>query len=324
MAYTSFGASGSVPAIVTNAGDLDLEVYAGEVMAAYQFQDFFGTNGMRYFGMKPTEKINLPIISEKNNGAKGLADGADHAPDDAQIGALEIPLWTLPVKSGDLVKRSDVDVRPDLNVLQTLGAQHGRNVGKGKTIRYLNCLASAAATASNFKVQDYTTSVGAENVRQGVEDIMAAMDALGIDPVGRYGMLKPAPYYKLAQVESVIRGDWGGAQNIKNIGGNGQVLNYLNCNIKNCGLGLGTDWTNSTYNTMFGASDTALVRADMATKDVYGVFWHQDSWAMREQVRPENSLEWLAEKQSWLVLSRWHAGYATLQSGGIWVLRKTA
>src|SRR3990172_8341944 len=127
----------------------DLTVFGGAVYASYMISDLFGTSGMQFYGVKPTEAVNVPVVQAGD--ARFFDDGADHTSvENSSLKGVNVPLF-IPIKSSNVVKRSQVDVRPDLSLLRNLGKQHGRNVGRVKTIT-LQCILATAASASSNKI----------------------------------------------------------------------------------------------------------------------------------------------------------------------------
>lgn len=282
----------------------ETEVYGGAVFAAYTHGDYFGTSGMQFYGVRPTEVVNVPVTQQGDG--KFLDDGDDHTNEDSSMVGAEVPLF-VPIKSSNLVKRTQVDTRPDLNLLQNLGRQHGRNVARIKTISLLNLLASASDGAGNNIAGDFdATSNLPAIVKQGVKEIATAMDEAGVPPEGRYGMLRSSLFYELADEDGVMSVDFGGQANRQTIGGNLAPIMYLNIMIKNVGVGFGTDWTASAQADVVDFPDA--LKFDMT--DIVGVFWHEDAWALRHQTALETVTPFIDHKQSWLVLARLHMGAA--------------
>ena len=284
-------------------------VFGGAVFSAYMVSDLFGTAGMQFYGVRPTESVNVPVTQQGD--AKFLDDGADHANEDSSMIAVNIPLFN-PLKSSNLVKKSQVDTRPDLQLLMNLGKQHGRNVGNQKTRALLQIISSDADNAGNSVSKDLdnvTEATVQTETRVGIEEIAAAFDEAGIPADGRRGMLKSTSWYKLLGSDGVISKDFGGQANRQTAGGNLGVINYLNFDIMNCGVGFAEDFTDSS------AAHTAIkYPTEFDMTNVFGVFWHEDAWALRHQTELENSAEWSAEKQVWLVLARLHMGAKTIMT----------
>ena len=297
----------------------EVEMYAGTSLFQYQLLDYFGESSMRFMGPKAAEVINQTVV--QSGTAANFADGQSHLSGAATIKGVEIPL-TPPLKARVDVKRSDVDTRPDMNLLSDLGENHGMAVARGRTVRLMNVLSYAANAASQeFEVDTETTSNDlGDLIAAGIESIAVAMDTAGVPETNRYGLLYPAGFYKLGLATKIQTKDNGGLGNIQTFGGPNAVLPYLNFQIANCGLGFGTDWTDSAYNTPFTGVPTGW-RYDMT--GVLGIFWHKDAFAVRHQTTLERSAEWLPEHQSWLTMSRLHFGAKVLGNGmdaGLYIL----
>ena len=285
----------------------ETEVYGGAVFAAYTHTDYFGTTGMQFYGVRPTEVVNVPVTQQGD--ASFLDDGADHTNEDSSFIGAQVPLFD-PIKSSNLVKQTQVDTRPDLAILENLGRQHGRNVGRVKTIGLLNLLAGAADGAGNNISGDFdgASDLGAE-VKNGVKAVATAMDEAGVPPEGRHMMLKSSSFYELADQDGVMSVDFGGQANRQRIGGNLAPIMYLNILILNVGVGFGQDWTDTTL----GGIDfpTAL---DHDMTQVHAVAWHEDAWALRHQTQLQTVTPFIDHKQAWLVLARLHMGAAEVMT----------
>ncbi len=285
----------------------ETEVFGGAVFAAYTHTDYFGTSGMQFYGVRPTEVVNVPVTQQGD--ARFLDDGNDHTAEDSSMIGQQVPLFD-PIKSSNLVKQTQVDTRPDLALLENLGRQHGRNVGRTKTIGLLNMLAGAADGAGNNIAGDFDTTTDPQTeVKNGIKAIATAMDEAGVPPEGRFGMLKSAAFYELADADGVMSVDFGGQANRQRIGGNLAPIMYLNILIRNCGVGFGTEWTDTGVG---GINFPAALDHDMT--QVVGVFWHEDAWALRHQTQLQTVTPFIDHKQSWLVLARLHLGAAEVMT----------
>ncbi len=298
----------------------DIEVYSGSVDAAYRLGDFFGNNKMKYFGMRPGELLNQPVV--RRGDAKNLDDGADHTNEDSSFLGTEIPL-ELAIKASNTVKKRQVDERPDLNILQNLGEAHGVNVAEGKTIRLLNAISKTADAAGNI-VFTAVAPTGTD-MKNAIKEVMANMDELRVPATGRTGFIKSTEWYELGDADAVISSDFGGMANRQTQGGNMMGLNYLNAMHHNVGFGFGKDWTASSETALALPTSMAF---DMT--DVIGVIWHRDQWALREQTSLESTIDWIPEKRIWLVLSALQLGYAAIDGKGgvgesahpgIWIIK---
>ena len=279
----------------------DTEVFGGEVFAAYQVADLFGTEMMQFYGMRPTEAVNVPVT--QGGTGKFLADGADHTNEDSSIIGVTVPLFT-PLKSSNIVLKSQVDVRPDLRLLENLGKQHGRNVGQQKTKTILQILSKSADDAGNSVSRDLDNATLAPfETKEGIKTIATAFDEEGVPSDGRFAFLRSQIFYELADQDGVMSLDFGGQANRQSVGGNRDAIRYLNFTIINCGIGFGEDFTDSS------AAHTAIAYpTEFDMTSVWGLFWHEDSWALRHQTQVESTVGWVEEKQVWLVLARLHMG----------------
>lgn len=279
----------------------ETEVFGGRVFAAFQVADAFGSSMMQFYGMRPTEVVNVPVTQAGT--AKFLGDGADHTAEDSSIVGVSVPLFT-PLKSSNIVKKEQVDVRPDLGLLRNLGKQHGRNVGQQKTKTILQIISKSADDAGNSVSQDLDSATSAPSeTKEGIKVIATAFDEAGVPSDGRFAFLRSQVWYELADQDGVMSLDFGGQANRQTMGGNLSPISYLNFTIFNLGIGFGEDFTDSS------AAHTAIkypTEFDMTS--VWGVFWQEDSWALRHQTQLESTVGWVEEKQVWLVLARLHMG----------------
>lgn len=278
----------------------ETEEFGGRVYQGYQFTDLFGMTGMQFYGARPTEVVNVPVVQKGD--AKFLDDGGDHTDDDSSMKGVGVPLFT-PLKSMNTVKRSQVDTRPNLGLLRNLGLMHGQNVGELKTITCLNVLAGAADGAGNNINGDFTGSGVPAAAKDSIKELAGTMDKAGIPSYGRRCMMDSTLFYELADQDGVMSVDFGGQANRRTIGGNLAVIEYLNILIFNCGLGFGTDWTNTNLHSHDFDSGIAFNMSD-----VRAVAWHEQAWALRHQTALEAGAGWVEHKQSWLALARLHMG----------------
>jgi len=294
----------------------ETEVFGGSVLEAYQHRDYFGEDWTIFYGMRASEKVNVPVFAAAV--AENLDDGGSHD-GSAQIDGVEVPL-DLPVKAFVDIKKSQVDTRPDLNLLTNTGRALGRAVGYGRTVRIANRMMFDADAAGNTVSGAYTagTATG-ENIAQGMESIAAEMDDLGIDSADRYGLLKPTQFYSLRGVARVISRDFTqGQSNNQAVGGNLSMLEYLSFMIRNCGGLFGIDWTDASDH---GAENLPV---DFDALAIVGLFWHKESTAIRHQTGLEANVEWIHRDQVWMPIARLHMGVQTVKVAGVWLLVDTS
>jgi hypothetical protein len=308
----------------------ELTTYAGSVQHDYILSDVFSNNTFRHFGPEDTEDINQPIIIHGEAGYRD--DDTDHTDQDAEITAADIPLFT-PLKASNRVKRRSVDERPGLKHLENLGESHGKSVGRTKTTSIMQFMTGVADSYGNSVDFDFdTTSDGsaAVNAKQAFKDVMANMDELEVDNEDRFAVLKSSVFYELQDQDGVMSVDFGGQANRQTIGGNNDVIKYVNCHIVNVGIGFGTDYTDSsTYPTL--GSETGL-GVDMS--DIIGIVWQKNAMAMREQTAIIPSIDWVARLQVFQVLTRYQYGLKAVVdtdsngdgpgNGGIWLIKETS
>lgn len=291
----------------------DLEVFGIGVLEAYQHRDYFQEDWALFQGMTAGEVINTPVMQEGE--AVNRADGSAHA-GTAQMIGTEIPLVD-PLKSFVDILKTQVDIRPDLNLLTTVGRQVGRDVGTGRSIRIANHLASIANTNSNEETGDFQSDSGlGVRVKDGIKAIAAAFDDDGVDSEMRFAMLKPDAFYALRGETEVISSDFTQGQNINQaIGGNMAILNYLNITIRNMGGIFGVDWTDSAHVAKNLPTSPTNMAYDQT--DVTGIFWQHDSWAVRHQTGLETNVDWIHRDQVWMPIARLHMGMAVIKTDGL-------
>ena len=297
--------------------DTELEVFGIGVLEAYQHRDYFQEDWALFQGMTAGEVVNVPVMSEGE--AENLADGSAHN-GTATMTGFDIQLVD-PIKSFVDILKTQVDIRPDLQLLTTVGKQVGRDVGFGRTIRIANHLAFTADAASNTKTGDFFTTSGlGGRIRLGIEEIMTEMDDAGVDSEMRFGMLKPSGFYSMRGEAEVISSDFTQGQNINQaIGGNMSILNYLNCTIRNMGGIFGIDFTGSAHSGKNLPTATGLEMAFDQTI-VFGIFWQHDSWAARHQTGLETNVDWIHRDQVWMPIARLHMGVRVIKQAGLWLL----
>lgn len=292
----------------------DLEVFGIGVLEAYQHRDYFQEDWALFQGMTAGEVVNVPVMQEGE--AVNLADGSGHN-GTAQMIGTEI-LLVDPIKSFVDILKSQVDIRPDLNLLTTVGRQVGRDVGFGRTIRIANHLAFTANGESNEQTGDFQTDDGlGTRVKNGIKGIATAFDDAGVDDEMRFMMLKPDAFYALRGEAEVISSDFTQGQNINQaIGGNMSILNYLNFTIRNMGGIFGIDWTDSAHQAKkLPTATNRVMQYDMT--DVYGIAWQHDSWAARHQTGLETNVDWIHRDQVWMPIARLHMGLRVIKTDGL-------
>ncbi len=307
--------------------NLELETYAGSVEHDYILADLFGTNWMEYWGPEDSETLNQPVVVHGDG--QFIDDGGDHTNEDASILGNEIALYD-PIKASNRVKKRSVDERPGLRHLENLGRSHGKSVGKGKSLALLVALCKVADSLSNVITVDADATDGSApgEIKDGVKQIAAAMDEGEVDPMDRYAMLKSSAFYDLADEDGVISKDFGAGGNRAAIGGNLDMIKYLNYPILNVGIGFGQDYTSSAHDAWGGPFGSGG-DADFDMTDVIGVFWQKRAWGLREQTQIEKSIDWIARLQVWQVLSRMQFGFqefatANHFSEGIYILKNAS
>lgn len=290
----------------------DLEVLGIGVLEAYQHRDYFQEDWALFQGMTAGEVVNVPVMQEGE--ATNLSDGQAHEGSAEMIGT-EIPLVD-PIKSFVDIRKTQVDIRPDLNLLTTTGRQLGRDVGFGRTLRIANHLSSIANTQSNETTGDFQTDTGlGARVTAALRAIATAFDDAGVDSEMRFGMLKPELFYALRGEAEVISSDFTQGQNINQaIGGNMSILNYLNFTLRNMGGIFGVDWTDSVH---VGKNLPSSPQMAYDQTDNYGIFWQHDSWAARHQTGLETNIDWIHRDQVWMPIARLHMGIAVIKTDGL-------
>ncbi len=295
----------------------ETEVFAIGVQEAYQHADYFDTGWSIFTGMIAGEKLNVPIISDGE--AENKADGGSHD-GSSLITGLEIELKE-PIKSFSDIKKTQVDIRPDLNLITQVGAQLGRDVGFGRTLRICNHLTSTADTASKVVTDDFNTQSGlGETVRDAIQTVMANMDDDGIPASMRFGLLKPKQFYATRGQAEMVSVDFTRGQDMNaSIGGNMAGFDYLNCLTRNMGGIFGVDWTASAHT---GKNLPADMEDNLT--DIVGLFWHHDAFAVRHQTGLESSIDWIQRNQVWMSIARLHMGMKVLQGDGVWILKHSS
>lgn len=291
----------------------DLEVFGIGVLEAYQHRDYFQEDWALFQGMTAGEVVNVPVMQEGE--AVNLADGSAHQ-GTAQMIGTEIPLVPVLKSFVDILK-SQVDIRPDLQLLTTVGRQVGRDVGFGRSIRVANHLAFTSNAQSNEETGDFQTDSGlGTRVKDGIKNIAAAFDDDGVDSEMRFAMLKPDAFYALRGETEVISSDFTQGQNINQaIGGNMAILNYLNITIRNMGGIFGVDWTDSAHQAKKLPTSPTVMAYDQT--DVTGIFWQHDSWAVRHQTGLETNVDWIHRDQVWMPIARLLMGMVVIKTEGL-------
>jgi hypothetical protein len=304
--------------------DTDIEVFSGRVLTSYQHRDYFGEELLMFQGMTAGEIVNQPIMEENATGAQNLADGGDHD-DEAVMVGHEVQL-TLPIKSFSDILKTQVDVRPDLSLIENVGAQVGRDVGIGRTLRISNYLLDQAVTATQTRALTLAPSsavtVG-EQVAHVIEIVAAEFDDAGIPDDQRYMFMKPTHFYALRALPNVISSDFTQGQNINQaIGGNMSVLNYLNFTIRNMGSVFGTNWLSSLEDGKNLPTQTSTghtnMRMDQTT--TVALAWHTGSTIVRHQTGLQASIDWIQRQQVWMSIARLHMGIKTVKPEGVFAI----
>lgn len=298
--------------------DTELEVFGIGVLEAYQHRDYFQEDWALFQGMTAGEVVNVPVMQEGE--ATNLVDGVSHNGTATMLGT-EIALVD-PIKSFVDVLKTQVDVRPDLNLLTTVGRQVGRDVGFGRTIRIANHLAFTADANTQTKTGDFQSDNAGlgSRVVTGIKQIATEMDDRGVDSEMRFGMLKPDIFYALRGETEVISSDFTQGQNINQaIGGNMSILNYLNFTMRNMGGIFGVDFTDSAHFAKRLPTATGVEMAFDQT-NVVGIFWQHDSWAARHQTGLETNVDWIHRDQVWMPIARLHMGMRVIKLDGLWLL----
>ncbi len=295
----------------------ETEVFAIGVQEAYQHADYFDTGWSIFTGMIAGELLNVPIISDGE--AENLADGGSHD-GSALITGLEITLKE-PIKSFSDIKKTQVDIRPDLNLITQVGAQLGRDVGFGRTLRITNHLTSTADAASKSVTDDFTTTSGlGEVVKDAIAEVMSNMDDDGIPASMRFGLLKPKQFYSTRGVAEMVSVDFTRGQDMNaSIGGNMAGFDYLGCLTRNMGGIFGVNWLATAH---AGKNLPSDMEDDLT--NIVGVFWHHDAFAVRHQTGLESSIDWIERNQVWMSIARLHMGMKILQADGVWILKHSS
>lgn len=296
--------------------DTETEVFAIGVQEAYQHADYFDNGWSIFQGMVAGEVLNVPVIQSSE--ATNKADGTDHE-GSATIESVLIELVD-PIKSFSDILKTQVDIRPDLNLIANVGAQLGRDVGTGRTIRIANHLTFTADANSNSVTDDFATISGlGDTVRDAIASIMGTMDDRGIPASMRFGLLKPKQFYSVRNVAEVISSDFSQGQNVnQSIGGNMAMMSYLNCLIRNVGGIFGINWTSGHDDANLPTATGKEMADDMT--NIVGLFWHHDAWAVRHQTGLESSIDWIQRSQVWMSIARLHMGVKVIQTDGVFIL----
>jgi len=299
--------------------DTDIEVFSGRVLASYQHRDYFGEDLLMFTGQTAGEIINQPVILENSTGATNEPDGGDHE-DVANITGVDIPLVD-PIKSYSDILKTQVDVRPDLNLIENVGAQLGRDVAIGRNLRianYLHGVAIAEGQTRSLILAGTGTDTG-DAVQELIEIIAAEFDDNGIPDDQRYMFMKPTYFYALRSKPAVISSDFTQGQNINQaIGGNMSVLSYLNFTIRNMGSVFGTDWTATAPGAgknLPNASSGTDMNVNQTT--TVAVCWHTGSTMVRHQTGLQASIDWIQRQQVWMSIARLHMGIKTVKPEGV-------
>ena len=302
--------------------DTEIEVFSGRVLSAYQHRDYFSEDLLMFTGQTAGEKINQPVIQENPDGATNLVDGGDHD-DEAVITSNEVEL-TLPIKSFTDILKTQVDIRPDLNLIENVGAQLGRDVAIGRNLRIANYLHGVAiAETQTRSLALAPTGDTGDDVQALIEIIAAEFDDNGIPDDQRYMFMKPTHFYALRALPNVISSDFTQGQNINQaIGGNMSVLNYLNFTIRNMGSVFGTNFLASAHDGKFLPTQTSTGHTNMRMDQLTTVAlcWHTGSTIVRHQTGLQASIDWIQRQQVWMSIARLHMGIKTVKPEGVWAI----
>ena len=246
---------------------------------AYQEVNVFKPQMADYMTQALGESHVLDTIPRRN--ATFLADDQTLTEETESTVDVTLTLFN-PLKDWSDIRRSDIQVRPDLSLARNKFIALGRNISNTETRALLGILCSAASTAGNERTYDALalTNLGTRTAEQ-IRLLAADMDLNGVPPQNRWGMLKSDLWYALKAETVVTSSDFGGMANVQFPM---EILNYLNFKIVNVGTFWGTDFTSSTFVDWPAAAQFNAVNA-------VGMFWHQDAWAWRrvrnmEQIGP--------------------------------------
>jgi len=297
--------------------DTETEVFAIGVQEAYQHADYFDTGWSIFQGQVAGESLNVPVVQAGE--AENKADGTSHD-NGATIESVNIDLVD-PVKSFSDILKTQVDIRPDLNLISNVGAQLGRDVGFGRSLRIANHLSFTADANSKSVTDDFVTVSGlGDTVKNAIATVMGNMDDDGVPTSMRFGLLKPKQFYSMRGVAEVVSVDFTRGQNVnQSIGGNMAGMEYLNCLIRNMGGIFGVDWTASAHSGKNLPTASGLEMADDMT-NIVGIFWHHEAFGVRHQTGLESSIDWIQRNQVWMSIARLHMGIKVIQIEGLWIL----
>ena len=297
--------------------DTETELFSIGVQEAYQHADYFDNGWAIFQGMVAGETLNVPVVQPGE--AENKPDGGSHD-NGATIESVTIELVD-PIKSFSDILKTQVDIRPDLNLISNVGAQLGRDVGFGRTIRIANHLSFTADAASNSVTDDFATVSGlGDTVKDAIASIMGTMDDRGIPASMRFGLMKPKQFYSVRGVAEIVSSDFSQGQNVnQSIGGNLAMMSYLGCIIRNVGGIFGVDWTATAHAGKNLPTATGKEMADDMS-NVVALFWHHDAWAVRHQTGLESSIDWIQRNQVWMSIARLHMGVKVIQTDGLFIL----
>ena len=304
--------------------DTAIEVFSGRVLTSYQHRDYFGEDLLMFQGMTAGEIVGQPVMQENADGAQNLADGGDHDDEAVMIG-VDVNLVD-PIKSFSDILKTQVDVRPDLALIENVGAQVGRDVGIGRTLRISNYLLDQAVNATQTRALTLApTSAGTlgEQVAFLIEIIAAEMDDNAVPDDQRYMFMKPTHFYALRALPAVISSDFTQGQNINQaIGGNMSVLNYLNFTIRNMGSVFGTDFLLAAHDPKNLPTQTSTGHTNMRMNqtDTIALCWHTGSTIVRHQTGLQASIDWIQRQQVWMSIARLHMGIKTVKTEGVFAI----
>lgn len=246
---------------------------------AYQEVNVFRPEMADYMVVALGEAHKLDTIPSRD--AKFQADEVTLTEETESTTDVTMTLFN-PLKDWSDIRRSDIQIRPDLSLVRNKFIALGRNISNTETRALLAIVSKAASGAGNERTFDALTQSGlGDKVAEQLQLLAGDLDKNGVPPQNRWGMLKSSLWYALKSVAGVTSLDFGGMANVQFPM---KILNYLNFQIVNVGTFWGTDFTATAFNTF-----PTLAQFD-ATNTV-GTFWHQEAWAWRrvaamEQIGP--------------------------------------
>lgn len=280
---------------------------------AYQEVNVFRPEMADYLQVALGEAHKLDTIPRRD--ATFLADDQELTEETESTTDVTMTLFD-PLKDWADIKRSDIQVRPDLSLVRNKFIALGRNISNTETRALLAILASAADLAGNERTFDALAFSGlGDRTAEQVQLIASDLDIAGVPPFGRWGMMKSTLWYALKSVAGVTSSEFGGMANVQFPV---MVLNYLNFKIVNVGTFWGTNFATTPF------SDWPTVAQFNAVNSV-GVFWADDAWAWRrvramEQIGPRE----IRPNDTFNIEARIHWTSASRDAAGIRLLSDDA